>query len=201
MAAFLSAFLLSSLLLVGCVTKEVKVNDLSDFRTEKQKEFDSAGKPPINAVLTGIASGDLITSAIAGTYAKTLALKLKQDERLRNSSVATRLEDIRIKEGVEAEQKAIKNLKPKEQVEYAVFLKNSVDELSVVLEYSMEADKMAAGILAFNVSEYSESLLIIFLALEAISVAVEQLVYTQLALSLMIEDSNRYEESITLLGK
>ena len=201
MEAFLSAFLLSSLLLVGCVTKEVKVNDLSDFRTENQKEFDSADKPPINAVLTGVASGDLITSAIAGTYAKTLALKLKQDERLRNSSVATRLEDIRIKEGVEAEQKAIKNLKAKEQAEYAVFLENSVDELSVVLEYSMEADKMAAGILAFNINEYSTSLLIMFLALEAVAVAVDQLAYTELALSLMIEDSNRYEESMMLLGK
>ncbi|MDC9729840.1 MAG: hypothetical protein PSN04_11025 [Methyloprofundus sp.] len=195
------ALLLGALLLTGCASKEVKIEDPNDFRTANQKKFDSADKPSTEVAITGTASGDLITSSIAGTYEKTLALKLQQDERLSSSNVATRLEDIRKTQGAEAEQKAINNLTAEEQAEYAVFLKNSVNELAVALEYSMEAAKMAAGILTFDINEYVTNPFAIISSLKAINTAKDQLDYTQLALRLMIEDHNRYEESITLLGK
>lgn len=198
---FLSVFLLSFLVLLGCATKEVKVDDPNDFRTEKQRKFDSADKPSTKVALTGTKSGDLITSSIAGAYQKTLILKEKQDSRLRNSSVATRLEDIRIIEGVTAEKLAIKNLTAKERAEYEIFLRDSVNELAVAFEYSLEAAKLASGILMFDINEYKENYFVIISSISAINTATNQLDYTQLALRLMMEDSGRYEESITLIGK
>jgi len=191
--------LVSSLAMAGCASDGKGEKVIEDTRTEYQ--IWKAEKPDATAADTGIASGNLITSGIAGLYQKTLDLDAKYQGGLNNSKVASTLEAIRLEQGEEVWKKEVASLKGKDKREYKAFMKNNISLLAVAVDYGVEATKLAFGIMNFNYNEYITNPFAIIATLAAVGTATEQIGATTTALGFMVEARNSYQDMLDYKGR
>jgi hypothetical protein len=189
--------LISSLVLTvtGCAEKKLKADGTTAYDLYNENRPDTA---PAD---TGIPSGNLITSGIAGIYEKTVKLEDKYKTSIENNKVANVLEAVRLEQGVEAYKKAYNELSKKDRKQYDKFQKININMLEVAVEYGIEAAKLAFGIMNFDYKKYMANPMAAFSTLEAIDMATDQILYTEKALEFMVETRSVYVAMLEYKGR
>jgi len=178
------AVLISSLLLiVGCAGNGGKVQE----GEVTAYDLYNKNRPDTSLADTGISSGNVITSAIAGIYEKTVNLENQYKKRIENNKVALILDRIRLEQGEAAYKKEYSELGVKDKEIYDVFLKNNINTLEVAVGYATEAKKMASGVKNFDYKKYIVNPMAKYKTITALSKATEQIQYTEKALEFMVE--------------
>jgi len=196
----IAILLLSSIFLVnGCASNGDAKKVDNTGKTEYQ--IWNSEKPDATAADTGIPSGNLITSSIAGMYQKTLDLDAKYQAGLNNSKVASTLNAIRLEQGEEVWKKEVTALKGKDKQEYETFMKNNINLLAVAVDYGIEAAKLALGIMQFDYKQYITNPFALVATIKAVGVATSQINATKTALGFMVEARNSYQAMLEYQGR
>ncbi len=181
----------------GCAGKGTKVQegDVTAY------DLYNTSRPDTSLADTGIPSGNVITSGVAGIYEKTVNLENKYKKSIENNKVASILDNIRLEQGQAAYEKAYRELSTRDKATYNVFLKNNINALEVAVGYAAEATKMAFGVMNFDYKEYIVNPMAAFKTITALSKATEQIQYTEKALEFMVETRTIYVAMLDYKGR
>jgi len=187
----------SLLLMSGCTGNGKKVQD----GEVTAYDLYNTSRPDTSFADTGIPSGNVITSGVAGIYEKTVNLEDKYKKSIENNKVALILDKIRLEQGQAAYEKAYRELSARDKATYNIFLRNNINVLEVAVGYAAESTKMAFGVLNFNYREYIVNPMAAYDTITALSKATKQIQYTEKALEFIVETRTIYMAMLDYKGR